>query len=155
VSKTAPTARPPKLSILGTDLLYLTKWQVTRAITLPFVAFWILAGLGYWILAVLSLMVLSFVTYGSTSHDLVHESLGLKRLPNDIRLSVIEVISLRSGHAHQAAHLNHHARFPHADDIEADVTGCYLSREKRKHTKLTPPQTTDLHGFLTNPKTAI
>lgn len=34
-------------------------------------------------------------------------------------LCVVELLALRSGHAYQAAHLNHHARFPHRDDIEA------------------------------------
>jgi beta-carotene hydroxylase len=83
-----------------------------------FLAFWIFAWSEHWILAVFSVMVLSFVTYGSTSHDLVHGSLGLKRLPNDMLLAVIEAIALRSGHAYQAAHLHHHARFPHEDDVE-------------------------------------
>ena len=129
---TGPNAvRPPKLSGLGLDLLHLTKWHVTRAIALPFVAlvaFWMLAGLGHWVLAILSLMVLSFTTYGSTSHDLVHRSLGLKPRTNDILLAAIEAISLRSGHAYQAAHLNHHARFPHVDDIEADAARMRLIR---------------------------
>jgi len=64
-------------------------------------------------------VVLSFVTYGSTSHDLVHRSLGLSRVANDFFLCVIELLTLRSGHAYRAAHLHHHARFPHPDDIEA------------------------------------
>ncbi|HUY89925.1 MAG TPA: fatty acid desaturase [Pirellulales bacterium] len=116
--------RRPRLSELGIDLLRLTNWQRTRAETWPFVAFfsyWIFAWSEHWVLAVFSLVVLSFVTYGSTSHDLVHGSLGLKRLPNDLLLSAIELISLRSGHAYQLAHLNHHARFPRHDDIEAQA----------------------------------
>ncbi len=131
MSKTTQTVRPPRLADLGIDLLHLSKWQVTRTIALPliaFVAFWILAYSQHWILAVFSLMILSFVTYGSTSHDLVHRNLGLKRLPNDILLAVIEAISLRSGHAYQAAHLNHHARFPRDDDIEADAARMLLPR---------------------------
>lgn len=122
--KANESSHQPRLSDLGIDLLHLTRWQLTRAIAWPFaafVAFWIFTGSEQWTLAVFSLMVLSFVTYGSTSHDLVHGSLGLKPLPNDILLCVIELISLRSGHAYQAAHLNHHARFPHHDDIEADA----------------------------------
>ncbi len=89
-------------------MLHLTRWQVTRAIALPFaacVAYWLSAIAGLWVPAVLSLMVLSFVTYGSTSHDLVHGSLGLRRLANEILLSVIEAVALRSGHAYQVAHL--------------------------------------------------
>lgn len=114
----------PKLSELGVDLLRVTRWQLACTIAWPFVAFavfWICASLEYWYLAVLSLIVLSFVTYGSTSHDLVHGTLGLRRLPNDLLLSIIEVISLRSGHAYQLAHLHHHARFPNDDDIEAEA----------------------------------
>ncbi len=129
--KTTKTTRQPRLSDLGIDLLHLTKWQVIRTIAVPFAvfaAFWLLAGSHHWILAVFALMVLSFVTYGSTSHDLVHGSLGLKRLLNDIFLAVIEVISLRSGHAYQAAHLNHHARYPHDDDIEAEAARMSLPR---------------------------
>jgi beta-carotene hydroxylase len=125
------SSRQPKLSDLGIDLVHLTKWQLSRAIAWPFVAFvafWIFAWLGYWLLAVFSLMVLSFVTYGSTSHDLVHRSLGLQRLLNDLLLSVIELISLRSGHAYQVAHLNHHARFPHEDDVEAEAARMSLIR---------------------------
>jgi len=120
----AESPRQPRLSDLGIDLLRVTKWQRARAIAWPFVAFvayWLCAWFGHWALAVFSLMVLSFVTYGSTSHDLVHGSLGLKRLPNDLLLSVMELISVRSGHAYQVAHLNHHARFPRDDDIEAEA----------------------------------
>jgi beta-carotene hydroxylase len=29
------------------------------------------------------------------------------------------LLALRSGHAYQAAHLQHHVRYPHEDDIEA------------------------------------
>ena len=131
MSEAATATRPPKLSDLGIDLLHLTRWQVARATTMPFIAlasYWLFAGSDHWILAVFSLMVLSFVTYGSTSHDLVHGSLGLKRLTNDLFLSVIEAIALRSGHAYQASHLNHHARFPHEDDIEADAARMSLTR---------------------------
>lgn len=123
--------RQPKLSALGVDLLHLTRWQVARAIALPVGAaagYWIFAGYGAWPLAVVSLVVLSFATYGSTSHDLVHGSLGLRRLPNDLLLSLIELLALRSGHAYQAAHLHHHARFPHEDDIEAEAARMSLFR---------------------------
>ncbi len=123
--------RPPSLSHLGLDLLHVTRWQAARAIGSPFIAcaaFWFFAGAGNWVPAVLSLVVLSFVTNGSTSHDLVHRSLGLRPLLNDVLLSLIEVITLRSGHAYQLAHLNHHARFPHHDDVEASAARISLSR---------------------------
>jgi beta-carotene hydroxylase len=120
----------PKLPQLGTDLPWLTPWQRARTIAWPFVAcgaYWPFAASEYWFLAIVSLVVLSFVTYGSTSHDLVHGNLGLKRLPNELLLSVVELIALRSGHAYQAAHLNHHAKFPH-DDIEAEAASMSLVR---------------------------
>jgi beta-carotene hydroxylase len=47
----------------------------------------------------------------------------LRRAANDVLLCVIELLALRSGHAYQSAHLHHHARFPHADDIEAAAAG--------------------------------
>ncbi|QDT00023.1 fatty acid desaturase family protein [Adhaeretor mobilis] len=117
--------RKPRLADLGDDLLELTLWQQVRAILLPlgsFAAYWPLAYSGHWVLAVLSLMVLSFTTYGSTSHDLVHRNLGLPPWLNQLLLSIVEVLALRSGHAYQAAHLHHHARYPHSDDIEADAS---------------------------------
>ncbi len=121
----------PSLSELGLDLLLLSKWQITRLITLPaasFAAYWVLASRGFWIPAVFSLVVLSFVTYGSTSHDLVHGNLRLPRLVNDILLSILELVAIRSGHAYQAAHLHHHARFPHVDDVEAAAARMKLTR---------------------------
>jgi len=64
------------------------------------------------------LIYLSFATYGSISHDLVHRNLGLPRRWNEFLLTVIEFLAFRSGHAYRMAHLHHHARFPHDDDIE-------------------------------------
>jgi len=112
----------PSLRELGLDLLRVSPRQRLVSLSLPF--FWCasyfgLAALGWWPLAVLALVALSFVTYGSTSHDLVHRNLGLSRTANDILLCLVELLALRSGHAYQVVHLHHHARFPNADDIEA------------------------------------
>ena len=103
------------------DLTRITKFQRAVTLALPFVcvaSYFFFAVLGWWILAVLSLMFLSFITYGSTSHDLVHGNLGLKRRANNFFLSAIELLALRSGHAYRLAHLHHHARYPENDDIE-------------------------------------
>jgi beta-carotene hydroxylase len=128
----AMTSRPkPSLQELGFDLLRLPTWRTAWVLLLPFLAFggyWACASAGYWIPAALSLVVLSFVTYGSTSHDLVHGSLGLPRRLNDVLLSLIEAIALRSGHAYQRAHLHHHARFPAEDDVEAKAARMSLWR---------------------------
>jgi beta-carotene hydroxylase len=63
-------------------------------------------------------MAFSFTTYGSSSHDLVHKNLGLKNGLNELLLSLLEGLALRSGHAYRLSHLHHHNRFPHDDDIE-------------------------------------
>jgi beta-carotene hydroxylase len=112
----------PSLRELGADLLVVTPWRKVLTIAYPFFwcgAYFTFAVLGYWPLAVGSLICLSFVTYGSTSHDLVHRNLGLSKKANDWLLSLIELLAMRSGHAYQAAHLHHHARYPDLDDIEA------------------------------------
>ena len=88
---------------------------------IPFIcvaAYICFARRGIWPIAVLSLMYLSFVTYGSISHDLVHRTLGLRRPVNEFFLTVIELLAFRSGHAYRLVHLHHHARFPHDDDLE-------------------------------------
>ena len=112
----------PSLRELGADLLWVTRPRRLLTLGLPFLwcgAYFGLAALGWWPLAICALVALSFVTYGSTSHDLVHRNLGLPSTANDILLSLVELLALRSGHAYQVAHLYHHARYPHPDDIEA------------------------------------
>jgi beta-carotene hydroxylase len=113
---------PPRLSELGLDLLRLTPAQRILTLLLPFIfagIYFVGAFYGHWVVAVGALVYLSFITYGSTSHDLVHRNLGLSPRVNEFFLAVIELISLRSGHAYRLAHLHHHARFPQADDLEA------------------------------------
>lgn len=114
--------RPPKLPELGLDLLRITPAQRVLTVTLPFIfaGIYFYAGFtGHWVVAVAALVYLSFVTYGSTSHDLVHRNLGLSANANEIFLTLIELLALRSGHAYRLSHLHHHARFPDDDDIEA------------------------------------
>ncbi len=112
----------PPLIILGSDLLHLSFARKCCSIALPFacVAGYVwFASLPIWPLAVLCTAAYTFYSYGSTSHDLVHGNLALPRWLNHILLSLVELLGLRSGHAYRAAHLHHHARFPHDDDIEA------------------------------------
>lgn len=119
---TSPSATClPPLRELGTDLLQLRWRRRCFSIALPFIfagAYFFFAFADWWPGAVLALMALSFVTYGSTSHDLVHRSLGLPAWANELLLCVIELLALRSGHSYRAGHLHHHARFPADDDIE-------------------------------------
>src|SRR5688572_25956189 len=101
----------PKLSELGLDLLHITPLQRTMTLCVPFACallYFVFAVLEYWPAAVATLVCLSFCTYGSISHDLVHRTLGLSKPINEIFLSLIELLALRSGHAYRAAHIHHH-----------------------------------------------
>lgn len=111
----------PRLKDLGNDLLELSYIQKITTLALPFLfsgIYFLLAAFDYWFLAVFSLMCLSFVTYGSTSHDLVHKNLRINKTTNEFLLFLIELLTIRSGHAYKLAHLHHHARYPNDDDIE-------------------------------------
>ena len=121
----------PTIKELGLDLLVLNKWQLFLTLFQPvffFVLYFMLAFQGHLFLAPISLILMSYFTYGSTSHDLVHRNLGLSKNLNDFLLSFIEMISLRSGHAYKLSHLNHHKIFPHEDDIEGKASGMSFFR---------------------------
>ena len=121
----------PTLDDLGPDLLRINAVQRISSVLLPFacVALYVtFATLRLWPVAVLALVYLSFVTYGSISHDLVHRTLGLPRRWNEFFLTTIELLAFRSGHAYRLAHLHHHARFPHDDDIEGAAAKMSLPR---------------------------
>lgn len=118
-----PTDTPtlPRLADLGVDLLRISRIRAVISLAIPFGcvgAYFAFATMRLWPLAVISLVYLSFVTYGSISHDLVHRTFGLPRRWNELFLTVIELLAFRSGHAYRLAHLHHHARFPNDDDIE-------------------------------------
>jgi beta-carotene hydroxylase len=120
-----------ELQELAPELLRISPLRRVFTLLLPFLyiaLYFVFSTLRWWPSAVLSLIALSFVTYGSISHDLVHRNLGLRRSVNDILLSLIELLALRSGHAYRMAHLHHHARFPHSDDIEGAAAGMSLPR---------------------------
>jgi beta-carotene hydroxylase len=117
------SAELPPLDELGRDLLRVPRRRVAAALAAPFAlaaGYFALASAGWWFPAVGCVVALSFVTYGSVSHDLVHLSLGLPRRLNDALLTALELLLLRSGRAYRLAHLNHHARYPgREDDPEA------------------------------------
>ena len=116
-----PVGQLPALGELGNDLLQVTSWRRFITLATPFVAmglYALFAWLAYWPLAIAAVMMLSFVTYGSTSHDLVHRTLHMSHRWNDFLLSLIELLSLRSGTAYRLSHLNHHQHLLEQDDIE-------------------------------------
>ncbi|MGZ8833595.1 MAG: hypothetical protein ACXW19_10435 [Thermoanaerobaculia bacterium] len=84
-------------------------WRRGLSLLTPFAlcaAFFAGAANELWLVALFCTMALSFVTYGSISHDLVHRNLRLPRLTNDVLLCAIELLTLRSGHAYQFTHLS-------------------------------------------------
>lgn len=119
----------PTIKELGLDLMVLPKWKLGLTIVEPlifFVLYIALAFNGAFAAATLAVVAMSYFTYGSTSHDLVHNNLRLKRGLNDFLLSFLELISLRSGTAYRLSHLNHHRSFPHEDDIEGKAAAMTL-----------------------------
>jgi beta-carotene hydroxylase len=145
VDQPSSAAPPPALTELGLDLLHISHFQRVLSLMMPFALLGLYIALAHfrlWPLAVATVMYLSFVTYGSISHDLVHRTLGLSRRWNDLFLSAIELMAFRSGHAYRLAHLHHHARFPHDDDIEGAAAKMSLGR-------------TLLEGMIFQPKMMI
>jgi beta-carotene hydroxylase len=121
----------PALHKLEPELFHISSFRRILTLSLPFfyiATYFLFAWLRWFPLALLSLICLSFITYGSISHDLVHRNLGLRKRTNDFFLSLIEMLALRSGHAYRMAHLHHHARFPQSDDIEGAAARMSLSR---------------------------
>jgi len=113
------------------DLLSLSGFALFVTLVTPFVfctLFFLFAFAGYWPLAVLSAMALSFSTYGSTSHDLVHENLRIDKTLNLILLTVVEAMCFRSGHAYKLSHLHHHKQYPNLDDVEGAAARMTLFR---------------------------
>jgi beta-carotene hydroxylase len=121
---------PPLRDFAG-DLTRISRPRLVWSLMLPILwiaLYFLFATWRWWPLAVACLVCLSFVTYGSISHDLVHRSLGLHKWINDFFLTLIELLALRSGHAYRMAHLHHHALFPHDDDIEGAAARMSLTR---------------------------
>lgn len=126
-----PMTDLPTLDALGRDLLRVSVWRRVVSLAAPFVLtalFFILAAQGEWLAALVCPVLLSFLTYGSISHDLVHRTLGLPKWLNEVLLTLIELLAFRSGHAYRAVHLHHHARFPAEDDLEGAAARMSLIR---------------------------
>src|SRR5258706_6537140 len=111
-------APPPALAELGLDLLHINRFQRVMAIVIPFglvglyLAF---AHFRLWALAVLTVMYLSFVTYGSISHALVHRTLGLPRRGEDFFLFAIQLVVFRSWHGFWLVPIGCDTRCAHVD----------------------------------------
>lgn len=128
---TTNTMKPPSLKELDPSLTDLHFAQKVTAIFTPFLLvlfYMFFAAKDHWVLAFFSVVYLSFVTYGSISHDYVHGNYRLPKWLNRLLLSLTELLMLRSGTAYYHSHLNHHKLFPHSDDIEGQMSGNSLLR---------------------------
>lgn len=126
-----PPVKLPSMDELGRDLLRVKDTQRFLSIFRPLAcifAYGVFASLGWWIPAILAVAGLMFITYVSTSHDLLHRTLGFSNPVNECLLSLIEALALRSGHAFRVTHLSHHRHFPDDEDIEGRVAKMPLWR---------------------------
>lgn len=117
-SKNLPSTEKIKKQL--SPLSSIEKWSI---VLIPFItisAYFLFAQLQWYPLAFISLCYLSFVTYGSCCHDLVHANFGWSRKTCNVWLSFIEVLLLRSGTTYRITHLNHHRHYP---DYELDPEG--------------------------------
>ena len=123
----------PALKEIGSDLQRIPGYRLWISITGPFLwaaGYFVLASKGAWVPAIACTVALSFVTYGSISHDLVHRNLSLSRRVNDLFLVLIELLAFRSGTAYRIVHLHHHRTFPGDDDIEGAAAKMSLPVKK-------------------------
>src|SRR5438128_12200240 len=80
----------PSLDAIGRDLLAVPRWRRAVSLVFPFALvplFFAFAARGWWFAALACPVILSFVTYGSVSHDLVHRTLHLPHWLNETLLS--------------------------------------------------------------------
>ena len=111
----------PSISELGRDLIETTPRRRAATVALPFslAAFHFGAASPHrWLVAAPIAFALTYVSYGSVSHDLVHHALGLPPRVNDALLSLVELLVFRSGTAYRVTHLHHHRRLAFDDDEE-------------------------------------
>ncbi len=126
----------PTLDTLGRDLLHVPWARRAVSLVMPFLltgGFFVfgvraVAHPWWWVPAALCPVALSFLTYASTSHDLVHRNLRIPMPLNEALLCAVELLAFRSGHAYRAVHMNHHSHFPEEGDLEGAAAGMSLPR---------------------------
>ena len=111
----------PSISELGRDLIETTPRRRAATVAFPFALAALYFGAASshrWLVAAPIAFALTYVSYGSVSHDLVHHALGLPPRVNDALLSLVELLVFRSGTAYRVTHLHHHRRLAFDDDEE-------------------------------------
>src|SRR5436190_1850680 len=90
----AVDAELPPLDEIGRDLLVVPVWRRALSLAFPFALvplFFLFAAHGWWIAALACPVILSFVTYGSVSHDLVHRTMHLPHWLNETLLCAMMI----------------------------------------------------------------
>jgi beta-carotene hydroxylase len=110
----------PRQSELPSHLFETNTWQRVQPLFAPY--FWAGCFMIAWHVGLfwISLVALVgvFSACSTSTHDVVHGSLGLKRRSTEVALCLLGLPILESGHAYRATHLYHHRHFPSEDDIE-------------------------------------
>lgn len=118
-----PKNNLPSFESLKSELPPITTWEKWSVVLIPLMtitAYFVFASLRWYVPALLTLVYLSFATYGSCCHDLVHGNIGISRRASNLWLSAIEFLMMRSGTTYRKTHLNHHLHYP---DFEKDPEG--------------------------------
>ncbi|ARU41919.1 hypothetical protein CCB80_12525 [Armatimonadetes bacterium Uphvl-Ar1] len=113
----------PTMKELGSDLLLTTAFQRWQPVPMPYlfmVGFMVSWHLGWFWLSFLCL-VFVFSACSTSTHDVVHRSLGHSARATEWLLFLLGMPILESGHAYRATHLAHHQRFPRHDDPEGEA----------------------------------
>ena len=119
----------PTLDSFGADLLSTSPFRRIVVVLRPFICALIIVvcfARQWWTVGAVGVGLL-FLSVVASAHDLVHSSLGFKRVVNDFLLCAIGLLVLESGHAYRVSHLHHHAHYPDRDDPEGKPAhGSYL-----------------------------
>ncbi|MBS1709969.1 MAG: fatty acid desaturase [Armatimonadetes bacterium] len=113
----------PRLSDLGDDLLESTPWQRWQPMFMPpLYAFLFMAAWHFHLWPVsLAMLVMVFSASSTSTHDVLHGCLGLRKRASEWLIFFLGACILESGHAYRATHLRHHATFPDHEDVEGEA----------------------------------
>lgn len=113
----------PRIDSLGNDLLTTNTWQRLQPLVMPYA--WALSAMAAWHFGIFWLsflyLVLVFSACSTSTHDVVHGSLGLSRPWTERLLFLLGAPILESGHAYRLTHLEHHRIFPSHEDLEGEA----------------------------------
>ena len=113
----------PRIGELGEDLLASTAWQRWQPALMPLL--WAIGFMVawhfhiYWVTALC--LVMAFSASSTSTHDVVHGSLGIARRETEWLLFFLGAAILESGHAYRFTHLEHHRIFPSHEDLEGEA----------------------------------